>query len=384
MNYISPNEITITNPQLQAIDTKIIIKNINNITGDQNQIDKICKSLVSQLELKLWDWFDKWKLSFKDLKITISEDGKLYWIQFNPIHTYIYDWSNIYFQNQIDYKNDHQQLPPFAFETNLNQLIANLNQDDIKISFKINQHKGTFQYQIDGKIIDHYENLFDYDYRYQDQYRIDFSSLNDPLMFKRSYFANNVQVINDYLSFWKNTIEDQLANGSDQVKKQLLTIDPNFNPNKIFYVKQEINEQYQPEIHSAFYPITLEHSNIQLNCWLATTFPSKEFNNQWKYELEFSHLDNAIKIINDLKKLDQNGQLNHLKQISDYKNYHLSVYGKENRRSDLVFSNSYRFTNDCFEIYPNKPYQINDLSKWIQNQIDLKTKSKDDHFQKGL
>ena len=53
MNYISPNEITITNPQLQAIDTKIIIKNINNITGDQNQIDKIYKSLVSQLELKL-------------------------------------------------------------------------------------------------------------------------------------------------------------------------------------------------------------------------------------------------------------------------------------------------------------------------------------------
>lgn len=203
-------------------------------------------------------------------------------------------------------------------------------------------------------------------------------------MFKRSYFANNVQVINDYLSFWKNRIEDQLTNGSDQVKKQLLAIDPNFNPNKIFYVKQEINEQYQPEIYSAFYPITLEHSNIQLNCWLATTFPSKEFNNQWKYELEFSHLNNAIKIINDLKKLDQNGQLNHLKQISNYKNYHLSVYGKENHRSDLVFSNSYRFTNDCFEIYPNKPYQINDLSKWIQNQIDLKTKSKDDRFQKGL
>ena len=52
MNF-SPNEITFTSPQLQAINTKIIVKNINNITGNQNQIDKIYKSIVSQLELKL-------------------------------------------------------------------------------------------------------------------------------------------------------------------------------------------------------------------------------------------------------------------------------------------------------------------------------------------
>ena len=52
MNF-SPNEITFTSPQLQAINTKIIVKNINNITGDQNQINKIYQSIVNQLESKL-------------------------------------------------------------------------------------------------------------------------------------------------------------------------------------------------------------------------------------------------------------------------------------------------------------------------------------------
>ena len=378
MNYNSPNEITFTSPQLQAIDTKIIVKNINNITGDQNQIDKIYQSIVTQLESKLLAWFDRWELHFQELSITISEDGKSYQIQFNPNGSYIYYRNDLYFQNQIDDKNEHQELPAFGFETNLNQLTTNLNQNDIKISFK-NQRNGAFRFRIDGKIINHYENLFDYDYRYWDYYQIDFASLNDPLIFNQSYFANNVRAINDYLSFWKSAIEDRLANASNEIENQLLAIDPHFNPNKIFYVKREINELYQPEIFSAFYPITLEHSNIQLNCLLATTFPSQIDNQNWKYELEFNHLNNAIKIINDLKKLDQNGQLNHLKQSSDHQNYHLSVCGEtdENHRLDLIFNNHYRYINNCFNVYQSQPYQIEDLLKWIQKQTnDLKTKFK--------
>lgn len=374
MNF-SPNEITFTSPQLQAINTKIIVKNINNITGDQNQINKIYQSIVNQLESKLLAWFNQWELRFQELMITISEDGKSYQIKFNPTDSYFYNQINVYFQNQIDYKNDQQALPAFGFETNLNQLTSNLNQDDIKISFK-NQSNRTFRFQIDGKIINHYENLFDYDYKHWDYYEIDLGSLNDPLIFNQSYFANNVRTINDYLSFWKNTIEDQLANSSE---KQLLAIDPHFNPNKIFYVKKEINEWHQPEIFSAFYPITLEHSNIQLNCALAATFPSKIDDWNWKYEVEFNRLDNVIKIINDLKKLDQNGQLNHLKQSNDLKNYHLTIYGEtdDDTRLDLIFSNDYRWSVNCFSVYKNEPYQIEDLSKWIQKQTnDLKTKLK--------
>lgn len=405
MNKINSHQIVFETPQLQAINTKIIIEDINNISGDQNQADQICQSLAMQLEARLLDWFKQWEFQFKNIKIVFDSSGNIYNIFIN----------NHPFWQKLDLNQTKQQLPEFTFETNLNYLMSKIKNngvDNIKITFKplseSNEWLDTYRFNISGKVVDSYDHFGKYGEDIWTTNVVEFSTLNNHLLFRTSYFTNSLENIKYYLDFWTQSIEQPLRT---QFESKL--IDPNFQIEKLFYLKEYVDESFLPPRYVAIYPIKLEHSQMTINLILAKTECDYKMGVKLSYNSKIFNIDSfqknqdlelISKIINDLKTLDESGQLEIFKKFNQSQtnsNFPLQFLIDPLDRFDGVRINLFAkykepirdylnvYSYDKIDIYSRNyehhKYHFEQLNNWVRKHInDLKTKDKDSEKSYGI